>query len=64
MEPRLKYPKVAPEPLRLMYAVEKYLGGSGLDRTLVELVKIRASQINGCAYCLDMHTQDARSRSE
>ena len=64
MEPRLNYPAIAPEPLKLMYAVEKYLGGSGLERKLLELVKIRASQINGCAYCLDMHTQDARAEGE
>ena len=64
MEPRLNYPTLAPEPLKLMYAMEKYLGGSGLERTLLELGKIRASQINGCAYCLDMHTQDARAEGE
>src|SRR5262245_40775675 len=64
MEPRLNYPALAPEPLKLMYAMEKYLGGCGLERPLIELVKIRASQINGCAYCLDMHTQDARAGGE
>ena len=64
MEPRLNYPTLASEPLKLMYAMEKYLGGCGLERTLLELVKIRASQINGCAYCIDMHTQDARAEGE
>jgi len=64
MEPRLNYPTIAPEPLKLMYAMEKYLGGCGLERPLIELVKIRASQINGCAYCLDMHTKDARAEGE
>jgi AhpD family alkylhydroperoxidase len=64
MESRLNYPTIAPEPLKLMYAVEKYLGGSGLERRLIELVKIRASQINGCAYCIDMHTKDARAEGE
>src|SRR5262245_2923996 len=64
MEPRLNYPTIAPEPLKLMYAMEKYLGGCGLERKLIELVKIRASQINGCAYCIDMHTQDARAEGE
>jgi AhpD family alkylhydroperoxidase len=64
MEARLNYPTLAPEPLKLMYAMEKYLGGSGLERGLIELVKIRASQINGCAYCIDMHTQDARAEGE
>jgi AhpD family alkylhydroperoxidase len=64
MEPRLNYPALTSEPLKLMYAMEKYLGGCGLERTLIELVKIRASQMNGCAFCLDMHTQDARAEGE
>jgi AhpD family alkylhydroperoxidase len=64
MEPRLNYPTLASEPLKLMYAMEKYLGGCGLERALLELIKIRASQINGCAFCLDMHTQDARAGGE
>src|SRR4051794_31720262 len=64
MEPRLNYPTLAPEPLKLMYAMEKYLGACGLEHSLLELVKTRASQINGCAFCLDMHTQDARAAGE
>src|SRR5206468_10836802 len=64
MEPRLNYPALTSEPVKLMYAMEKYLAGCGLERTLIELVKIRASQINGCAFCLDMHTQDARAAGE
>src|SRR3954463_1097491 len=64
MEPRLNYPKLSPQPLKLMYSVEKDLGGRRLERALMELVKIRASQINGCAFCLDMHTQDARAEGE
>src|SRR5262245_28246281 len=64
MAPGRSYPTIAPEALKLMYAMEKYLGGSGLERKLIELVKIRASQINGCAYCIDMHTQDARAEGE
>ena len=64
MEARLNYPTIAPEPLKLMYSMEKYLNGSGLEKPLLELVKIRASQINGCAYCIDMHTQDARAAGE
>ena len=47
-----------------MLELEKYVHGSGLERTLYELVKTRASQINGCAYCLDMHTKDARKAGE
>ena len=44
-----------------MYAVERYVRECGLDRRLLELVKLRASQVNGCAYCVDMHTKDARA---
>ena len=47
-----------------MYAVERYVRECGLDRRLLELVKLRASQINGCAYCVDMHTKDARTNGE
>src|SRR5262245_5474195 len=64
MEPRFDYQKAAPEPLRAMYPIEKYLAGCGLEAKLLHLVKTRASQINGCAYCLDMHTKDARAAGE
>ena len=47
-----------------MRGLEQYVHGSGLEESLLELVKIRASQLNGCAYCLDMHTKDARARGE
>ena len=47
-----------------MYAVERYVRECGLDRRLLELVKLRASQVNGCAYCVDMHTKDARANGE
>ena len=47
-----------------MYAVERYVRECGLDRRLLELVKLRASQVNGCAYCVDMHTKDARTNGE
>ena len=47
-----------------MYAVERYVRECGLERRLLELVKLRASQINGCAYCVDMHTKDARTNGE
>ena len=47
-----------------MYAVEEYVQECGLERRLLELVKLRASQINGCAYCVDMHTKDARANGE
>jgi AhpD family alkylhydroperoxidase len=47
-----------------MYAVERYVRECGLEHKLLELVKLRASQINGCAYCVDMHTKDARANGE
>jgi AhpD family alkylhydroperoxidase len=64
MQARLNYPVLAPEPLRRQMAMEGYLAQSGLDPTIKHLVKIRASQINGCAYCIDMHTKDARAEGE
>src|SRR5262245_43544868 len=56
--------KVAPEGYAALRAVEVYLAGSGLPKSLIELVKMRASQINGCAYCLDVHSRDARKAGE
>lgn len=64
MEPRLNYGKVSPEAMRAMRGLETVVKESGLETSLLELVKTRASQINGCAYCLDMHTQDARAAGE
>lgn len=64
MEARLNAQQLAPEAPSGLLAVEKYLSKCGLERSLHELVKIRASQINGCAYCLDMHTKDARAKGE
>jgi AhpD family alkylhydroperoxidase len=64
MEERIKYSERSPEALRAMLELEKYVHSSGLERSLYELVKTRASQINGCAYCLDMHTKDARKEGE
>jgi AhpD family alkylhydroperoxidase len=64
MQARLNYFTLAPEPVRRQMAMEKYLSESGLDATIKHLVKIRASQINGCAYCIDMHTKDARAEGE
>lgn len=64
MEPRIKYSEKAPDAIKGMLELEKYVHSSGLERTLFELVKTRASQINGCAYCLDMHTKDARKAGE
>jgi AhpD family alkylhydroperoxidase len=64
MEPRIDYAKTAPEVRAAMMGLEQYVHQSGLDRGLLELVKLRASLINGCAYCADMHTKVARSRGE
>ncbi len=64
MQSRLSYEKAAPGALRAMLSLEKYVQESGLERSLLELVKTRASQINGCAYCIDMHTKDARAAGE
>lgn len=64
MKERLNYAEIAPDALKAMLGLEKYVAGSGLERPLYELVKTRASQINGCAYCLDMHTKDARKAGE
>jgi AhpD family alkylhydroperoxidase len=62
--PRLDYQKVAPGALRAQYAIEQYVKQSGLDHSLLHLVKLRGSYINGCAYCVDMHTKDARLAGE
>lgn len=64
MEKRMILPQVEPEGYKVMLAFEKYLAASELAKTHKELIKIRASQINGCAYCLDMHTKDARKYGE
>ena len=64
MQPRIDYRRFAQEPLKHMLALEKYIAESGLDPKLIHLVKMRASQINGCAYCLDMHSIDARALGE
>jgi AhpD family alkylhydroperoxidase len=64
MKERLNYANVSPDALKAMLEVEKFGATSGLEHSLYELVKTRASQINGCAYCLDMHTKDARKAGE
>jgi AhpD family alkylhydroperoxidase len=64
MQPRIDYRKFAQEPLGHLLSLEKYIAESGLDPKLVHFVKMRASQINGCAYCLDMHSIDARAAGE
>jgi AhpD family alkylhydroperoxidase len=64
MKPRLNAFQVAPETMKALGALETHVQGSGLEKSLVELVKTRASQINGCAFCINMHTQDARKQGE
>ncbi len=61
---RIRYTEIAPEGTGFLGGLEKYIVGTTLEPLLVELVKIRASQINGCAFCLDMHTKDARDQGE
>jgi AhpD family alkylhydroperoxidase len=64
MQPRSEYWKVAPEPFKAMSALEGVLSRSSIEPPLRHMVKLRASQINGCAYCIDMHWKDARALGE
>ncbi|MBM3520735.1 MAG: carboxymuconolactone decarboxylase family protein [Alphaproteobacteria bacterium] len=62
--PRLDYAKASPGGYRAMLALEAHVASSGFDRKLLELIKTRASQINSCAFCIDMHSKDARHAGE
>jgi AhpD family alkylhydroperoxidase len=64
MEARLDYAKASPEAAKAMLQLESVVRRSGIDAKLLELIKIRASQLNGCAYCIDMHAKDARFKGE
>src|SRR5664279_2637205 len=64
MTQRQDYKTVAPEAYAAILGVEIYVRNTGIEKPLRELVKMRASQINGCAYCLDMHSKDARAAGE
>jgi AhpD family alkylhydroperoxidase len=64
VETRLDYTKLAQEPVKAMHALGAYLARCGLEKRLLELVRIRVSQINGCAFCLDMHTKDSRAEGD
>jgi len=64
MQPRLNFRKISSGALKTMLDMEAYLARCGLERPLLHLVRMRASQINGCAYCLDMHSKDARAAGE
>ncbi len=64
MEPRLRYGKVAPGVYKAMLGLENYVNNCGLEPVLLDLVRLRASQINGCAFCIDMHAKDLRAAGE
>lgn len=64
MQPRLDFYKASPDAAKAMLALEAAVRKLGLEPGLLELVKLRASQINGCAYCVDLHSADARKRGE
>jgi AhpD family alkylhydroperoxidase len=64
MEERIRYAKVAPLAYHAMLGLEKYPHECGIEEPLLHLMKLRASQINGCAYCLDMHSKDLRAIGE
>ncbi|NEO71200.1 carboxymuconolactone decarboxylase family protein [Moorena sp. SIO3H5] len=64
METRLKLKKVEPAAYLAMNSLENYVNKSGLDKTLMKLIKVRASQLNKCAFCIDMHTKEARINGE
>ena len=64
MKPRINYAKTAPGVYDAMDALDRYLAGCGLEKPLLFLVQLRASQLNGCAYCIDMHWKDLRAAGE
>lgn len=64
MKARLNYATASPNALQAMLGLEKHLHGCGLEEKLIHLVKLRISQMNGCAYCIDMHWKDLRALGE
>jgi AhpD family alkylhydroperoxidase len=64
MEARFNYAKAAPGVYKAMLGLDQYLEDCGLEEPLLHLIRLRASQINGCAYCLDMHWKDLRTSGE
>jgi AhpD family alkylhydroperoxidase len=64
MTPRIDAAAVAPRALKVMLGLETYLAGCGLEARLMHLLKLRVSQMNGCAYCIDMHSKDLRAAGE
>lgn len=64
MEPRLQPREVDPEGFRAFVTLHRYVDACGLEQSLLNLIRLRASQIEGCAYCIDAHTKDARAQGE
>lgn len=64
MKPRMNFQAVNPEAYQAMLKLDQYASSTSINPTIKELIKIRASQINGCAFCIDMHTKDARKLGE
>ena len=64
MKARLEYSKVVPEAFKAMVGLEAVIHSTRVEESLLDLIKLRASQINGCAYCIDMHSKGARARGE
>src|SRR6516164_2520380 len=64
MKTRMNFYQAAPDTIKALSALETQVQASGLEQSLIELVRTRASQINGCAFCINMHTQDARKHGE
>src|ERR1700754_1571200 len=64
MEPRLDFYKASPHAIKAMLGLEERINKSGIEKSLAHLVRLRASQINGCAFCVDMHSTDARKGGE
>jgi len=64
MEPRLNFYKASPNAMKALMGLEAQIGKSSLEKQLIELVRLRASQINGCAYCVDLHSSDAAKAGE
>jgi AhpD family alkylhydroperoxidase len=64
MNSRIDYTKASPAALKAMYALQSAVNSSGLEPSLQELIKLRVSQINGCAFCIDMHFREAKAKGE
>jgi len=64
VQPRFSYAKLSPDAYQAMIALERYLAQSSIEKNLLHLIKFRVSQINGCAFCLDMHSKDLRALGE